>query len=223
MVPEEHGEAHHRPLLAGQLPGGHRGVEAAAHGHGDQTVIDLLESHATALRSSATSRASAPRKASTSAIVLPMPKLTRREERASSREIPAASRVLLGSTLPEEQAAPGETAKPARSSRISSDSPSTPVNATFEVLGRRRDPWQWTIAPGTWVGSAASKRSRRAARWAVRCAISSRAAAAAAPRPTMAGTFSVLARRRRSWLPPTRWPEISTPLRTQRAAAPSGP
>ena len=67
--------------------------------------------------------------------------------------------------------------------------------------GRRRG----RSAPAIAAAAPASKRSRRAAQVRRRAPAARRAASsAAAPKPTTAGTFSVLARRRRSWLPPTR-------------------
>ena len=77
-----------------------------------------------------------------------------------------ASSVLLGSTAPEEQAEPVETAKPARSRRMSSASPSTPGKATCEVFGRRGDAGAVDDRARDRAAQPASKRSRRAARQA---------------------------------------------------------
>jgi len=106
LVPEQHGEAHHRDAALRQQPGGHRGVQASAHGHSDHAETPAGATR----RSSATSRARASRKPSISSLRFVMPKLIRSEDRASSRERPMARSVLLGSTVPEEQADPVETA-----------------------------------------------------------------------------------------------------------------
>ena len=151
-----------------------------------------------------------------------MPKLTRIDASASPTSIPIALSAVLGSTEPEAHAEPVETAKPARSRRIISASPSTPGKARWEVLGRRAVPTACSRAPGS-SAAAASKRSRSAARWRPRSASSAAARSAATPSPTTAGTFSVEARRRRSWLPPTSSGTSSAPPRTHSAAAPSGP
>ena len=54
-----------------------------------------------------------------------------------------------GSSVPDEHAEPVETAKPSRSSAMSSDSASTPVNPMLLVLGTRGAPTPLTIVPAT--------------------------------------------------------------------------
>lgn len=58
-------------------------------------------------------------------------------ERACSGASPMASRTWDGSTEPDEQAAPVETAKPRRSSAMTRDSAETPSKRMLVVLGRR--------------------------------------------------------------------------------------
>lgn len=56
---------------------------------------------------------------------------------ASSRVRPMAVRTWDGSTAPDEQAAPLETAKPRRSRAITIASPSMPAKRMLVVLGTR--------------------------------------------------------------------------------------
>ena len=126
-----------------------------------------------------------------------------------------------GSTPPAAQAAPVETAIPSRSRAISSPSASTLSNDTLVVLGTR-GPSPLRRAPGI-ASRRASSRSRRAAtRTASACRLS-RARAAAAPKPTTPATFSVPARRLRSWPPPLTSAAIGVPRRTYRHPTPFGP
>ena len=155
-------------------------------------------------------------------MVLVMPKLTRNDDSASSADRPIASSVGLGSTVPDAQAEPVETAKPARSSRMVSASPSTPATARCEVLGSRGEPWQWTRTSSI-ARRPLSKRSRIDDRCACRASSSAAACSAASPKPTIAATFSVEARRRRSWPPPSSSGASSSSGRIHSAAAPSGP
>src|SRR5882762_2205865 len=72
-----------------------------------------------------------------SAAVVWRPRLKRRLARASSGGKPMAVRTWDGSTAPEEQAAPVETARPFKSSEMRRASPSTPGKTIFVVFGVR--------------------------------------------------------------------------------------
>ena len=63
------------------------------------------------------------------------PRLTRTAPRASSCETPIAARTCDGWTLPEEQAAPEDTATPARSKAMTAVSAFTPGKANRVVFG----------------------------------------------------------------------------------------
>ncbi len=65
------------------------------------------------------------------------PRLTRSPPRASSGTTPMAARTCEGWTLPDEQAAPDDTATPARSKAITAVSALMPGTANRVVLGRR--------------------------------------------------------------------------------------
>ncbi len=138
-------------------------------------------------------------------IVLVIPKLIRRDESASSRGSPMASSVLLGSTVPDEQAEPVETAKPARSRRISSALALDAREGHVRGVGQPRRGLAVEEDVRHPVGQSGLEAVAQAAEMS--------SAAPPAPRrprppprrsPTRAGTFSVPARRRRSWPPPTR-------------------
>ena len=135
---------------------------------------------------------------------------------------PIARSTCDGSSVPDEQAEPVETATPSRSSAISSASASTPGKLTFVVFGTR-SPLPLTAASGTRSISPASRRSRRAPSRAASAASLPPANAAAAPRPTTAGTFSVPARRFRSCRPPVVGATKRIPRRTHSAPTPLGP
>ena len=120
----------------------------------------------------------------------------------SWRSSPIAFSTCEGSSVPDEHADPVDTATPSRSSAIRSDSASMPSNPTFDVLATRGEPAPLTCVPGTAPTMPCSSRSRSAA---MRGGLASRCASAwsaATPRPTMAGRFSVPARRFFSWRPP---------------------
>ncbi len=117
---------------------------------------------------------------------------------------PIARSTCDGSSVPDEHAEPVETAIPSRSSAISRLSASTRSKLMFVVFGTRRSRAPFTAVPGTAARMPSSSRSRSAAdarAFARQLAARERAAT---PRPTMAGTFSVPARRFRSCLPPVR-------------------
>ena len=69
--------------------------------------------------------------------------------RAVSGERPMADSTWLGSRLPLVQAEPLEQAIPAKSSRMSRLSPSTPGKEKFAFPGRRRTGWPFSRASGT--------------------------------------------------------------------------
>src|SRR5436190_24085882 len=76
---------------------------------------------------------------STSASVLAVPKLNRIDPSVRGWGRPIALRTCEGSSEPDEQADPDDTAMPARSSPISIDSASTRSMLTFVVFGTRGD------------------------------------------------------------------------------------
>ena len=138
-------------------------------------------------------------------------------------EQPIARSTWDGSSVPDEQAEPVETATPSRSSAMSSDSASTPSKLMLVVFGTRRPRSPLTTVPGTFSRIPVSSRSRRAAISAWPAPAAAFASLAAAPNPAMPGTFSVPARRLRSCPPPV-WPAASrTPRRTHSAPTPLGP
>ena len=82
--------------------------------------------------------------------------------RPKSGERPMAERTWLGSRLPLVQAEPPEQAIPARSSRMSRLSPSTPGKEKWALPGRRRVGWPFSRASGTADNIPWISRSRRA-------------------------------------------------------------
>ena len=74
---------------------------------------------------------------STSVWVLPIPRLNLIELCTRFEESPIARSTCDGSSVPEEQAEPVDTATPSRSSAMRRDSASTPAKLIFEVLGTR--------------------------------------------------------------------------------------
>jgi len=79
----------------------------------------------------------AEKKESTSDSVESRPKLTRTAPRASAAGTPMAASTWDAATLPEEQAAPDDTAKPAKSRPITAVSALAPGTATSVVFGSR--------------------------------------------------------------------------------------
>src|SRR5438874_5823434 len=77
---------------------------------------------------------------STSASVVVQPRLTRTAPRRCVGETPIAARTCDGCTLPEEQAAPEDTATPSRSKAITAVSALIPASANSEVFGSRSTP-----------------------------------------------------------------------------------
>ncbi len=131
------------------------------------------------------------------------PRLTRIAARATSGSRPMASSTWLAPTLPDEQAAPALTAMPARSSAITSVSAACRARRCTTCWARRGASAPMTTASGV----DAHARRPPAGRAGLPCGHAApdrrcAASAAAAPKPAMAGTFSVPARRRRSWPPP---------------------
>ncbi len=138
---------------------------------------------------------------------------------ASSGVRPMARRMGLGSTLPDEQAEPVDTATPLRSRAMTRPSPSIPRKVMFDVFGSRG-----TSAPLTVISMrfaiSDSRRSRNAA--APSRQEPSAASFAATPKAAASGTFSVPGRRRRSCAPPNMCVDIATPRRTYSAPMPFG-
>ena len=79
------------------------------------------------------------RKQSTSDSVVVGPRLTRIAPRASAGATPMAASTCEGATLPDEQAAPEDTATPSRSKAITAVSAFMPGTANSVVLGSRSD------------------------------------------------------------------------------------
>ena len=107
------------------------------------------------------------------------PRLTRTAPRASDAETPIAASTWEGVTLPEEQAAPEETAIPSRSKAMTAVSAFMPGTANSVVLGSRSAPDPKMITSGEIAFSPASSLSRSAPMWARSCSKPARAAAAA--------------------------------------------
>ncbi len=135
---------------------------------------------------------------------------------------PIAFSTCEGSSVPDEQADPDDTAMPSRSSAMSSDSDSTRSKLMLVVFGTRGAA---VAVDGRCRARArarrASSRSRSAAmRGAASAASSAARTSAATPMPASAGTFSVPARRLRSCRPPvTNGSEPHAAPHPQRAGA----
>ena len=132
------------------------------------------------------------------------PKLTRMAPAASAGSTPMASSTCERRTLPEEQAEPDDTATPARSKAISAVSALRPGTAKAQVLGSREAPEPKTTASGAICLSRASASSRSAPSRADSNATVRATRSAATPKPAIAATFSVPARRPLSCPPPRR-------------------
>src|SRR5262245_28034231 len=156
---------------------------------------DLLSSAADTLIQACTKR-------STSGSVVVGPVLTRTAARASCGGTPIAASTWDGCTLPEEQAAPEDTATPSRSKAMTAVSAFMPGTANRVVFGSRSTPAPKMTTSGVAALRAVSRRSRSPAVCALSAARPARAAAAAAPKPAMPATFSVPARTPRSCPPP---------------------
>ena len=135
-----------------------------------------------------------------------------------------ARRTCDGSSEPDEQADPVETATPSRSSAMRSDSASRPSKLMFDVFGTRRAAVAVHAAcPARPTRMPASSRSRSGAAPSPVLASCSRASRAATPSPPSEGTFSVPARRFRSCRPPVMSGVSRRPRRIHRAPTPFGP
>src|SRR5215468_12128278 len=77
------------------------------------------------------------RNRSISSCVVVGPRLTRTAARASGGDTPMALSTCEGCTLPDEQAAPDDTATPSRSNRITAVSAFRPGTVNRVVLGSR--------------------------------------------------------------------------------------
>src|SRR5580658_10931168 len=80
------------------------------------------------------------RNLSMSVSVVVQPRLTRTAPRSSAGETPMAARTWEGWTLPDEQAAPEDTAIPSRSKEITAVSALSPEAVNRVVFGRRSAP-----------------------------------------------------------------------------------
>ena len=125
---------------------------------------------------------------------------------------PMASSTCEGSAAPAAQAAPVDTAMPARSRAMSRPSASASRKDTFVVLGTRGPP-PFTRAPGigqeALLQAVAQTGQARGARGQLAPGELGRA-----PKPTTPATFSVPARRLRSCEPPRRSACMGVPRRT---------
>ena len=124
--------------------------------------------------------------------------------RACDGQAPSRCSTCDGSSVPDEHADPVDTAMPSRSSAMSSDSASTRSKLMFVVFGTRRSRAPLTAVPGHAAQDAALEpiaQRRRAARASASILLRAHARRRR-PCPTIAGTFSVPARRLRSCLPP---------------------
>ena len=101
-----------------------------------------------------------------SAFVVVQPRLTRTAPRASAGETPMAARTWEGCTLPDEQAAPDDTATPSRSKAMMAVSAFTPASANSVVFGSRSAPAPKITACGEMAHSPASSACRSASIWA---------------------------------------------------------
>ncbi len=81
-------------------------------------------------------------------VVVLDPRLKRIDDCTRPCGSPMARRTCDGSSVPDEQADPVETAMPSRSSAISSDSASTLLEAMLVVFGTRGAPAPFTAVPG---------------------------------------------------------------------------
>src|SRR5262247_2450493 len=81
----------------------------------------------------------AARNLSTSDSVVLRPRLTRTAPRANSGATPMAASTCDGATLPDEQAAPDDTATPSRSKAITAVSAFRPGTLKRVVFGSRAD------------------------------------------------------------------------------------
>src|ERR1700723_3536510 len=88
------------------------------------------------------------RNLSMSVSVVLQPKLTRTAPRSSAGETPMAARTWEGWTLPDEQAAPEDTAIPSRSKEITAVSAFMPSAAKRVVFGSRSACAPKVTAPG---------------------------------------------------------------------------
>ena len=133
---------------------------------------------------------------------------------------PIAVITWLSLTLPEEQAAPALTQKPARSSIITAFWAGKPGKYKADVLARRGALLPITSIWGQAVMISFSALSRQIVCDAV-AALSQ--AASAAPKPAMPGRFSVPARLFCSWPPPRSKLCNCLPARQYSAPTPDGP
>src|SRR5262249_38618177 len=114
------------------------------------------------LSSAADTLIQASRNRSTSLSVVVGPRLTRTAPCPSSAGTPMAARTCEGATLPDEQAAPEDTATPARSKAITAVSAFMPGAENSVVLGSRSAASPKTTTAGVACRRPASSRSRRA-------------------------------------------------------------
>ena len=192
--------------MVGVLPSGHprlRPFESFKRPRNRSVMQPVRPQYHAPLDNAVASFLQAPRNISTSASVVAQPRLTRTAPRVSAGETPMAARTWEGCTLPDEQAAPDDTAIPSRSKAITAVSAFMPSSGEQGGIGQplgvcaenhrlRRDRLETGFeripqAPhvrglGVAVARAPRQRPRR--------------------KPAMPATFSVPARSPRSWPPP---------------------
>ena len=233
-IVEAHPDAHGLDAGPRHEGGRHRRVHAARHGDEDP-----LASRARGSRDASPGIAHEPRvpatparwrsmmvvtsriAASTSASVVVRPRLRRSAPLASSPGSPMAVSTCDGSVEPVVQAEPVEQHRPCEVERMDEGGA---VEATHH--DRQRCP-----AAGPWMAGQldpvdgkerAASRSRRAATASTVAACSDTTSCQAAAMPTAPATFSVPARRCRSWLPPWTWGRIAVPRRSHITPMPLG-
>src|SRR5262245_56850093 len=130
------------------------------------------------------------------------PRLSRTAPCTSGAETPMAASTWEGCTLPEEQAAPDDTATPSRSKAMTAVSALRPGAVKRVVFGSRSTAEPKTTTSELARRRPASRRSRRRSMCAPSVTRVACAAATAAPNPAIAATFSVPARAPRSCPPP---------------------
>ena len=128
-----------------------------------------------------------------------------------------------GSNDPEVHAEPLDAQIPLPSSRIRSDSPSTNRKLTFTLFGSLSVLCPFSRQYGISSRIRLIIWSRSPLSFSALASIVAAARRTAVPSPMIPGTFSVPARRFRSWAPPCTKERIFTPLRIYKKPIPFGP